>query len=225
MNPLPELSLATALFEWTRGARNRLLRLADLPRRKDILEIGCGWGLLSEELASRVADAHIVAVDREPAAIEHVSARSPDNVTAVLADVHALPSGLGPFDMIVSHFAFLWFRDPAAVVGECCRVLRDDGVILAVEPDYGGLMEHPDVGRRRRWIDELSAQRADPFIGRKLPSLLRRYGLQVQVLFCDRYVPYDPRADSFLDASPDPTPDATVFLPLWLVHGAKGQGT
>ena len=176
------------------------MRLVDLPRRKEVLELGCGWGFWAEELARRIAQSRVVAIDREPAAIEYLAGRCSANVTARLADVHDLPSDIGRFDMIVSHFSFLWFRDPGQVLAACRRVLRDDGVILAIEPDYGGLMEYPDTGRREEWMKQLSAHQADPFIGRKMPALLRQQGLTSQVLFCDRYVaPRPPRGPLLAD--------------------------
>ncbi len=225
-HPLPDRELSELLFRWTQGARNRLYRLAGLAGRSRILDLGAGWGFVGEELAARTA-AEIVCLDRLPDPLNLARQRSGGRLHVCVADAHALPFPDTHFDLVITHFSFLWFAHPDVVVGEVCRVLTSGGCFLGIEPDYGGLMEAPDLGWRHAWRARLAEAGAHPEIGRQLPGHFRRAGLDVQVLFCDRYQAPDPRAADFLAGLPpasrpsSATVPETLFLPLWLLHAVK----
>ena len=85
------------------------------------------------------------------------------------------------------------------VIKEIYRVLEPDGLLAAVEPDFGGLIEHPaDIGARDIWLTALARAGAEPLIGRKLPSSLQKVGFQVQVLLLDRLEPGNEERLQFL---------------------------
>jgi SAM-dependent methyltransferase len=186
---------------------------------------------VAEQLATRVSG-QIIAVDQDEEPLASLHRRTGARVHTVQADVHQLPFPDQSIDLIVSHFAFLWFRDPTRVIAEVARVLRANGAVALVEPDYGGLMEYPRVGLRERWISALQSQGADPFIGRRLPTLLAPHAFDMHVLFCDRYLP--PSSDAYrfllpllpasqqaeLTVHPHSRPE-TVFLPLWMAGGQR----
>jgi len=72
-------------------------------------------------------------------------------------------------------------------------VLRPGGVLVAIEPDYGGMIEYPpEIAARDIWIDALARAGADPCIGRKLPGMLRQTGWKVEVDLPDRIMPSSP---------------------------------
>ncbi len=50
---------------------------------------------------------------------------------------------------------------------------------MAIEPDYGGMIEYPpEIAAKDIWINALTRAGADPFMGRKLPGMLRCAGLE-----------------------------------------------
>ena len=52
------------------------------------------------------------------------------------------------------------------------RVTRPDGaVVVSAEPDYGGRIDYPDLPLREWQIQALTAEGADPCIGRRLRAL------------------------------------------------------
>jgi SAM-dependent methyltransferase len=104
------------------------------------------------------------------------------------ADATRLPLADESFDLLFSQFALLWL-DARAAVREIHRILQPGGMLVAVEPDYGGLIEHPaEIATRDIWLAAMERAGADPCIGRKLPGLLVAAGFEVRVDLLDRLV-------------------------------------
>jgi hypothetical protein len=77
----------------------------------------------------------------------------------------------------------MWVGDPALVVREMARVTRAGGAVLVcAEPDYGGRIDYPQELPLARWQAEaLRREGADPFMGRKLPTLFAQAGLSADM--------------------------------------------
>ncbi len=90
----------------------RLLAIVEaLPLRPGlrVLEIGCGPGALARELARRVGDGHVLAVDRSPRAIAQARAACRDELASgrlslreVAAEDLVLEPGEAPYDLAVA---------------------------------------------------------------------------------------------------------------------------
>ena len=105
-----------------------------------ILEVGCGPGLLSVQLA-REHGLEVTGLDLDPAMIERARA----NATAsgfdheapspafVVGDVAALPFPDRSFDLVVSTLSMHHWTDPTAGLAEIGRVLRGGGRALIWE--------------------------------------------------------------------------------------------
>jgi len=167
---------------WTQPARLWLYRQAGLAQAGDILEIGCGTGVVAEELA-RLGSACVVGLDLD-AGVLAFARRQGGSVTYVQGDAHALPFSDGSFDAVVCHYLLLWLADPALGSREMARVVRPGGCVLAcAEPDYGGRVDHPPemVSLGRLQAEALRQQGADPELGRRLGKLFVAAGLQAMV--------------------------------------------
>ncbi len=173
----PPITQAQALSEWLQGPRSRALRRAGIGLRDRVLEVGAGHCVVTPELQRR-ARGHVVAVDIAP---EPFISSLPPDVPGVCADAVLLPFVTGSFDLVFAQNTLLWVPDTTAAVAEAARVLAPGGALVAVEPDYGGMMEHPDLGLRAVWLDALARSGAEPRIGRKLPGICEATGLDVWV--------------------------------------------
>jgi trans-aconitate methyltransferase len=86
----------------------RLLQIVEaLPLRPDlrVLEIGCGPGAMSRELARRLPQGFVLGIDRSPKAIAQATAGdNPPNLgfRQVNADAFALEPGEPPYDLAVA---------------------------------------------------------------------------------------------------------------------------
>ncbi len=175
--------------EWLAPARARLLRRAGIARRRCVLDLGCGSGAVVEELQQR-SGGTVVALDRDSDVLS-AETKLPSSVTAVCGDAHRLPLADESFDLVFCQMALMWM-DAAAVAAEIWRVLKPSGVLATIEPDYGGLIEHPpEIVVAPLWITALRRAGADPLVGRRLPEILSTAGFHVRVDLLDRLEPPD----------------------------------
>jgi len=191
--PAPEMLIQQA--EWLAPARGRLLRQVGIARRKRVLDLGAGYGAVTGELVRRAGGA-VVALDCAVAALR-AEAGAFDGAYRIGGEALHLPFADGTFDLVFAQLTLLWVRPVTGAVREIARVLAKDGAFVALEPDYGGLIEYPpEIATRELWMNGLTRAGADPLIGRKLPGLLAMHGFRVNVgLFDTLYAPSTVRFD------------------------------
>lgn len=188
---LPPLELIQAQAEWLAPARAWLFQRVDLARRRAVLDLGCGYGVVTQELV--LPGRRVVALDHNGAALG--SSLLGPAAGPTCADGTRLPFADGSFDLVFSQLALLWMP-LEATVAEVRRVLQPGGVLVAIEPDYGGMIEYPPkVATRDLWIASLQRAGADPYVGRKLPGLLAHHGFAVSVELMSTVTP--PAAERF----------------------------
>ncbi len=164
--------------EWTRAARNYLYRRADLLRARRVLDVGCGTGVITEEMAARTRG-RVVGLDINP---EFLRRREGPHADYLLGDALRLPFADAAFDVVLCHFVLMWLRDPHQALAEMVRVARPGGwVLLCAEPDYGARLDYPDLPHAAWHIEALRREGADPFMGRKLRALCAAQGLDAEV--------------------------------------------
>ena len=175
---------------WTRQTRLWLYRRAGLGQARAVLEVGCGTGVIAEELV-RFGPAHVVGLDLNLEMLAFARQQG-DSVDYVQGDAHVLPFPGNSFDVVVCHYLLLWLADPVRGVGEMARVIRrpepaegrPGGCILAcAEPDYGGRVDHPPelVSLGQLQTGALRQQGAQPEVGRRLGEIFAAAGLRATV--------------------------------------------
>jgi SAM-dependent methyltransferase len=171
---------------WTKNLRNYLYKKVNIEAAKMILEVGCGTGVLLDEL-ERCTTSRINGLDIDSSVINLAREFSP-RASFIVGDGHYLPYENNTFDITICHFLLLWVNDPLQVLNEMARVCHSDGYVLVLaEPDYGGRIDFPEgLSQIGKWqIQSLKEQGANPFIGRELRSLFSRAGfanIQVGIL-------------------------------------------
>jgi SAM-dependent methyltransferase len=171
----------TRQARWTRAVRNQLYRRVNLLRAERVLDVGCGTGVITEEMAAR-CKGQVIGVDVDEAMIEFAQGQG-GQAEYRLGDAHQLDFPDRHFDVVACHFLLMWVSDPALALREMARVTGPGGAVLAcAEPDYGGRIDYPEELPLARWQAEaLRREGADPFIGRKLPALFAQAGLSADV--------------------------------------------
>lgn len=101
-----------------------------LPPGTPVLEVGCGAGLVSIELARR--GLAVTGVDSSAEMVALLQRRAVDagvaaSVRARQADVHRLPFAAAEFRLVIALGVLPWLHEPAAAVLEMARVLTPGG--------------------------------------------------------------------------------------------------
>ena len=96
------------------------------------LDIGCGNGILTRHLRTRVA--HVIGIDIDPPMIELAkkeTGSSPDGIEYVFGDILTYPFEQESFDVIAS-VATLHHMDTVAVLKRIRDLLRPGGIVVII---------------------------------------------------------------------------------------------
>lgn len=141
-----------------------------------ILDIGCGPGTITLDLAERVAPAPVLGIDVAPAAIEAAEAerarRGTTNAEFRTADLYALDVDNHAFAIVHAHQVLQHLADPVRALREMRRVCRPGGMVAARDSDYAAMTWYPADPAIDAWLamyDTVArANRGEPNAGRFL---------------------------------------------------------
>jgi trans-aconitate methyltransferase len=145
-----------------------VLALLDLQGTERVLDVGCGDGKLTAEIAARVASGSVVGVDpsRDMIAFAagHFGTAARPNLRFAVADARRLPFR-DEFDLVISFNALHWVPEQDAALASLRTALRPEGrAVLRLVP----------AGDRQSLEDVIEAVRqsprwADHFMGFRKP--------------------------------------------------------
>jgi 2-polyprenyl-3-methyl-5-hydroxy-6-metoxy-1,4-benzoquinol methylase len=151
----------------------------------EVLDVGCGPGTITVDLAARVAPGRVVGLDVSPAPLDEARAlaeRSGVAVTFGVGDVYALDAADGSFDVVHAHQVLQHLTDPVAALREMARVCRPGGLLAVRDVDYATFVWWPGDAGLDRWLDLYYgvARRndAEPDAGRRLLAWAHAAGLR-----------------------------------------------
>ncbi len=176
---------------WARELED-LWRLAQFGDGQRILDVGCGPGYASFDLATLVGPrGKVVAIDQSERFVQRISSEARrlalSNVEAHEADVQALDLPAASFDGAFARWVLCFVPDPDAVVAGVAKSLRPGGS-FAVQ-DYFNYLG-VTVGPKHEVFDRVvqATDRSwremggDPDIGGRLPGIFERHGLRVRAI-------------------------------------------
>ncbi len=149
-----------------------------------LLDVGCGPGTITADLAALVAPGQVTALEYTADALDlaraEVSARGQANVAFAVADVHDLDLANDRFDVVHAHQVLQHVGDPVRALREMRRVCKPGGLVAARDSDYAAFAWFPAIPALDDWLAlYLRAARAnggEPNAGRRLLSWAQRAG-------------------------------------------------
>ena len=121
-----------------------------------VLDVGCGPGTITVDLAQRVAPGRLTAVEVTSDALDLTRAEADrqgvTTIDFVVADVHALDFADGSFDVVHAHQVLQHVADPVQALREMRRVRTSDGFVAARDSDYAAFAWFPQLPALDEWL-------------------------------------------------------------------------
>ena len=140
-----------------RTAENSAAHL--LPRLKSgdtLLDIGCGPGTITADLATHITPGRVTALEPTEAALDlaraEITRRRLDTVDFAVGDVHALDFPDNTFDVVHAHQVLQHVSDPVTALREMARVTKPKGTIAVRDSDYAAFAWYPQLPELDDWL-------------------------------------------------------------------------
>jgi ubiquinone/menaquinone biosynthesis C-methylase UbiE len=184
----PEAIEKLATILEIRGAQPRQTKMreacfnaAGLKKGMSVVEIGCGTGVVTRELA-RISgrDGRVVGIDVSPALLNYARGRTVPAGVAIdyrVGDAYHLDFADQSFDASCSITLLAHLENLGRVVEEMVRVTKS--TVMLLDQDYQTLVfENSNTALTRKILQHGADYNVlDGWCGRKLPGLLVRHGL------------------------------------------------
>lgn len=163
---------------WRTAANSAAYLVDSVKPHMRILDIGCGPGTITADLAALVPDGHVTGVDHAPGILDRARAtaaeRGLENVEFAVADVHALDYPDDSFGVVHAHQVLQHVGDPVRALSEMRRVCAPGGIVAARDADYEAMTWYPNSPVMDDWLDlyrrVARANGGEPDAGRRLKS-------------------------------------------------------
>jgi SAM-dependent methyltransferase len=163
---------------WRTAQNSAAYLLPHLRPGMSLLDVGCGPGTITADLAGAVAPGPVTALEVTEDALAlartELAQRGTTGVTFVVGDVHALDLPDDSVDVVHAHQVLQHVADPVQALREMRRVCRPGGLVAVRDSDYGAFTWFPASRPLDRWRElyRAAARRngGEPDAGRRLLS-------------------------------------------------------
>lgn len=153
-----------------------------------ILDVGCGPGTITVDLAARVPQGFVYAIDPSADVIEkarkHAEEKGVKNVRFEVGDIFKWDElegvGAGSFDIVHAHQVLQHLQDPLGATKEMKRLVKPGGVLAIRDCNYSAMDWYPEHPGMQKWKDlyikVAFGLKAFPNIGRSLHAVALKAG-------------------------------------------------
>ena len=160
--------------------RMRTLEALQLKAGEFVLDVGCGTGLLTHDMATLVgAGGRVVGIDVSPDMLALAERRCADlpQVHLKNSKAESLPEESDGFDAVTCTQVLLYVPDVAAALAEMHRVLKPGGRIAIIETDWRGtVLNSFDDSLTRKIISGWDNTVSSPNLPVRLGPLMKAQG-------------------------------------------------
>lgn len=158
--------------------------IPELAPGHDLLDVGCGPGTITVDLAQRLSPGRVLGLDAAAEVITQArdlaSQQEVANTEFVVGDAYS--TGLDPhsFDIVHTHQTLQHLAKPVEALREMRRVTKPGGVVAAREADYAGTVIYPLTPGLAAWAALYQrvhrSNGGEPDAGRRLKEWARAAG-------------------------------------------------
>ena len=164
---------------WRTAENSAAYLLPHLRPGQHLLDVGCGPGTITADLAQRLAAGRVCGIDSSTGIIETARREYP-NIAFLVGDVCHLPFRDAAWDVVHAHQVLQHISRPVTALKEMRRVVRPGGIVAARDSDYATFTWHPASDALERWrrlYQEIArANGGEPDAGRRLVSWAQEAG-------------------------------------------------
>jgi len=155
---------------------------------KKVLDLGCGSGIITHELAKQVYPGKVIGLDMSQALLDRGQRAQSDqanreqkiDISFRQGSAYDLPFSEADFDVVYARLLFQHLERPLEALKNILCVLKPGGVvcIVDIDKDWSSLYPEPDSSPRldQAIIEKQLSQGGDPWVGRKLSYYLNTSG-------------------------------------------------
>src|SRR6478735_3314789 len=184
---------------WRTAENSAAYLLPELSEGQSLLDVGCGPGTITIDLARVVAPGLVVGIAPEGAVLDgarRLAAQAAVEVRFAVGDIYHLAEPDGSFDVVHAHQVLQHLPDPVRALRQMRRLCAPGGVVAARDGDYAAMTWFPRIPALERWLDLYQrvarANGGEPDAGRRL------YGWAIEAGFTD----VQPSASAWCYATP-----------------------
>jgi SAM-dependent methyltransferase len=166
---------------WRTVANSAAYLAPHLEPGKRVLDIGCGPGTLTADIARHVDPGLVTGIDRSAVVIAEARGLGDaiGNVSFEVGDLYAWPRGTA-YDIVHAHQVLQHLSDPVDALRHMRALAEPAGIVAARDGDYSSMAWAPADARLDRWLaiylEVTRRNRADADAGRHLPAWFRTAG-------------------------------------------------
>jgi len=116
-----------------------LLALVEVRANLKVIDLGCGTGNLTRELADKLPNSHVTGLDSSPQMLEKAASLSTPNLVFEQGDQSTLTAA---WDLIFSNAALQWSENHVELIPYLCDKLKPGGQIAVQVPSNHNHISH-----------------------------------------------------------------------------------
>jgi ubiquinone/menaquinone biosynthesis C-methylase UbiE len=158
----------------------KILYQAGIANAETILDVGCGTGRMTREIAAKYPHSQVIGIDRSAEIIAKARDASNcfPNPNFRVGDVELLELPDRSIDFVSARLLFQHLPQPLTALTEIYRVLKPGGKVCILDIDESWFSLHPEPDSFRELRRAISiwqkSQGGDPCVGKKLGAYLQK---------------------------------------------------